>query len=247
MCKIFIHWEENEMDLVYVAITSFGSLVVLFILTKIMGDREMSELSMFDYIVSITIGSIAAEMATSLEKFEKPLVAMIVYALVSVLIAEVTCKSVKLRRFFEGKTLLFYKDGQIYEKNLKKAKIDVDEFLSMCRVSGYFDLEEIYAAFLESNGKLSVIPTVKNRPLTVSDMNINATQNYPMANVILDGQIMPKNLKATGKNNQWIEKQLQSQGVKDIKDVILATCDSTSTTLNIYLKNPTKVDNDIFI
>jgi uncharacterized membrane protein YcaP (DUF421 family) len=235
------------MELISVAITSLGSLVVLFILTKIMGEREIGELSMFDYIVSITIGSIAAEMATELEHFEKPLVAMIVYALVSFLIAKITCKSVKLRRFFEGKTLLFYKAGQIYEKNLKKAKIDVDEFLSMCRVSGYFDLEEIYAAFFESNGKLSVIPAVKNRPITVSDMSLNATQNYPLANVIIDGQIMAENLKATGKNNQWIEKQLQSQGIKDIKNVILAACDSTSTKLNIYVKNPVKMDNDIFI
>jgi uncharacterized membrane protein YcaP (DUF421 family) len=234
------------MELVRVAITALGSIAVLFVLTKIMGDRQMSELSMFDYINSITIGSIAAEMATSLEDFKKPLVAMIVYGLISFGISFLTCKSIVLRRFFEGHSILMYQDGQIYEKNLLKANVDIDEFLAMCRVSGYFDLEEIHTAILEANGKLSILPVAKNRPVTTNDMNLNPTQNWPLANVIIDGQILKDNLKSTGKNEKWLEKQLSAYGVTDIKEIILATCDSTNNKLNIYVKLHKKMTRDIF-
>jgi len=235
------------MEILKITITAFGSMVVLFLLTKIMGDRQMSELSMFDYINSITIGSIAAEMATSLEgDFTKPLTAMIVYGLLSLAISYVTCKSIKLRRFFEGHSLLLYQNGRLYEKNLLKSKIDVDEFLAMCRVSGYFDLEDIHTAILETNGKISVIPVVKNRPVTPSDFKLSPAQNYPLANVIIDGHVLKDNLKSTGNNEKWLGKQLSAQGVADIKEIILATYDSSSKKLNIYVKLHEKMTRDIF-
>ncbi len=235
------------MELLKIVIVSIGSIVVLFLLTKLMGDREMSELGLFDYINSITIGSIAAEMATSLEgDFLKPLTAMVVYALASFLISYATCKSIGLRRFFEGHTILLYQNGQLYEKNLLRAKIDINEFQSMCRSSGYFDLEEIYMAILETNGKLSIIPSSKHRPVTPSDLNLNPQQNSILANVIIDGKIFKKNLKSTGNDERWLEKQLSAHGVKDIREVILANYDMNSNKLNIYLKIHEKTKEDLF-
>ncbi len=235
------------MELVKIAVLSLSSVVVLFILTKLMGDREMSELSMFDYITSITIGSIAAEMATSLEEdYRRPLLAMVIYAAVCIIISLLTCKSIKLRRFFEGHSLILYQNGKLYDKNMLKAKIDVDEFLSMCRVCGYFDLSEVHTAILESNGKLSILPMVKNRPVTPEDMNLNPQQSFPMANVIIDGKIMKENLNWAGKNETWLEKQMHAQGIKDIKEVMLATCDSSDNQLNIYVKVQTASKNDMF-
>ena len=156
-----------------IILTSLGSVAVLFILTKLMGDREMSQLSMFDYVNSITIGSIAAEMATALEgDYLKPLIALIVYGLATLLISYSTCKSILLRRIFVGHPVILYHEGRLYKKNLLKAKLDVNEFLSLCRVSGYFDLKDIHTAILESNGKLSVLPAVKNRPVTPEDLNL---------------------------------------------------------------------------
>lgn len=236
------------MEFVKITVLSAGSLIVMFVLTKIMGDREMSELSMFDYITSITIGSIAAEMATSLEDdFRRPLLAMVVYAVICIGISFATCKSIRLRRFFEGHSLILYQNGKIYEKNMLKAKIDVDEFLSLCRVCGYFDLSEIHTAVLESNGKLSILPMVKNRPVTPEDMNLNPNQSFPMANVIIDGKILQTNLKCAGKNEAWLEKQMHAQGIKDIKEVMLATCDSSDGQLNIYVKVQNASKNDMFL
>lgn len=237
----------NGMDILRIIILSLGSIVVLFVLTKIMGDRQMSELSMFDYVNSITIGSIAAEMATSLEDdYKEPLIAMIVYGVVSIAISYFTCKSMVLRRIFEGHALIMYQNGKLYEKNLLKAKVDVDEFLSMCRISGYFDLEDINTAIMESNGKLSIIPTVNKRPVTMSDMNLTSQQNYPLTNIIIDGRIMKDNLYLAGKDEQWLQKQISSYGITDLHEIMLATCDITNNKVNVYEKMHKKMTKDIF-
>ena len=235
------------MHILKIIAASFASLGSLFLFTKLMGNREMSQLSMFDYVSSIALGSIAGEMAVmSTDSILEPFIAMIIFSVLTISISFITCKSIFLRRFFEGQIILLYQNGQVYEKNLLKAKMDMDEFLSACRVSGYYDLEEVHTVYLETNGKISVLPNAQNRPATPSDLNLNPTQNIPMANVIIDGKIMKDNLKSTGKNEKWVEKQLQSNGVTDIKEVILANYDSTKDKLNVYKKFHKKMLRDIY-
>lgn len=124
------------MDLLKIVALSFGSLIFLFILTKLMGNKEMSQLSMFDYIIGITIGSIAAEMSTALESdFMQPVVAMAVYAAVSIIISIFSYKSLKFRRIISGNSLILFDNGQLYRDNLKKAKLDLNEFLMQCRTA----------------------------------------------------------------------------------------------------------------
>lgn len=235
------------MHLLKIVLSSFASLGSLFIFTKLMGNREMSQLSMFDYVSSIALGSIAGEMAVmSTDSVLEPFISMLIFAVITVSISYITCKSIYLRRFFEGQPILLYQNGQVFEKNLLKAKMDMDEFLSVCRISGYYDLEEIFVVYLETNGKVSVLPKALNRPATPADMNLNPTQNYPMANVIIDGRIMDDNLKSTGKDEKWVEKQLQNNGIKDIHEVILATYDKPKDKLNVYKKFHRKMLRDIF-
>lgn len=127
------------MDLLKIAALSFGSVIFLFILTKLMGNKEMSGLSMFDYIIGITIGSIAAEMATALENdFMQPVVAMAVYAIVSIIISILSYKSLKVRRIISGNSLILLDNGELYRDNLKKAKLDLNEFLMQCRTARIF-------------------------------------------------------------------------------------------------------------
>lgn len=127
------------MDLLKIAALSFGSVIFLFILTKLMGNKEMSQLSMFDYIIGITIGSIAAEMATALENdFMQPVVAMAVYAIVSIIISILSYKSLKVRRIISGNSLILLDNGELYRDNLKKAKLDLNEFLMQCRTARIF-------------------------------------------------------------------------------------------------------------
>ena len=132
------------MAILNVILLSLGSLIALFILTKLMGYRQMSEMSMFDYINGITIGSIAAEMATSLEKnWWLPLTAMIVYALAAIVLSYISVKSMAARRVISGKPLILMDHDTIYEKNLLKGKIDLSEMLLQCRVNGYFNLSDL--------------------------------------------------------------------------------------------------------
>ena len=127
------------MDLLKIVALSFGSVIFLFILTKLMGNKEMSQLSMFDYIIGITIGSIAAEMSTALESdFMQPVVAMAVYAIVSIIISVLSYKSIKVRRIVSGNSLILLDNGELYRDNLKKAKLDLNEFLMQCRTSRLF-------------------------------------------------------------------------------------------------------------
>lgn len=233
------------MELIYVVFTSVGSVAALFVFTKVMGNREMSQLSMFDFIIAITIGSIAAEMATDLEEFMQPLVSMAVYAVLSVLISYINCKSLKTRRFISGKSLILMEDGKIYEKNLLKARLDMSEFLTQCRIEGYFDIAQIQTSILEANGKISFLPKAIHRPLTPKDINLKPSEDKPFVVVVLDGEILNENLVFTGNDEKWLDKQLRDQGVSDISDVMLAMC-SDKNNLSIYLKTKIDLTHDIF-
>ena len=102
------------MEFIKIILTSVGSIIALFFSTKIIGNKQMSELSMFDYINGITIGSIAAEMATSLDgKFYYPLTAIVIYTVIMWFISYLTEKNIKLRRFFTGRSIVLMQSGKI--------------------------------------------------------------------------------------------------------------------------------------
>ena len=234
------------MQFIKIILTSLGSLIALFASTKIAGNKQMSELSMFDYINGITIGSIAAEMATSLDgEFYFPLIAIAIYTMVMWLISYVSEKSVKSRRFLAGRSILLMKDGKIYQKNFKKAKIDISEFLAQCRINGYFKLNDIDTAILEENGKISFLPKAAARTVTTRDIGLSVTQDSIMYTVILDGHIMTENLKRSGKNKQWLEKELYKHKISNINVVYIAECDNDNL-LFVFSKTDTNPKNDPF-
>lgn len=224
------------MGILKIIALSLSSFIVLFILTKLMGNREMSQLSMFDYITSITIGSIAAEMATSLEdNFLEPLVAMVIYAIGAILVSYIALHSIKARRFISGTTLILYDNGKLFSKNFKKAKMDMNEFLMQCRTNGYFNLSDIQTAILEANGKISFIPNSLKRPATPEDLNLNPKQDFLVTNIIIDGKVLEENLKNTGNNFKWLHDNLEKQNAGRIENIILATCDKDNN-LSVYKK-----------
>ena len=203
------------MDFFRVFITAPISLTVLFLLAKLMGNKQMSELNMFDYINGITIGSIAAELATGeFTDIYDGVMAMVIYSLIAIMLTFLSQKSLLLRRFITGKSIIIYDNGKFYNKNLSTAKIDINEILVMCRSKGYFNFDEIQTVILESNGQLSILPKDKNRPLTPDDMKITVLQSGVEAVVIQDGKVLERNLKATGNNIEWLKKELKKQNIK---------------------------------
>lgn len=232
------------MEYLQPVIASLSTLAALFILTKLMGKRQISQLSFFDYIIGITIGSIAAEATVDPNTFFNGMIGMFVYGLVALLISIGTCKYLWLRHLISGKSTILYENGTIYRKNLLKSHLDVGEFLMECRHGGYFDISKLHLVILEPNGKLTFIPKTSDRPTVAQDFNIIEPQQKPLSNVILDGKIMEQNLKLTGNNSSWLQKQLSLQGI-NIEEIFLATCDSNNK-LNIYKKNNEKFNKDIF-
>lgn len=228
------------MNLVYIIFLSLFSIVALFALTKLIGYRQMSEMSMFDYITGITIGSIAAEMATSLESnFLEPLTAMIVYGLATVFLAILTSKNMKIRCFVSGSPYILLNNNTLYEENFKKGHIDLSEFLVQCRINGYFDLSQLQTAILEENGKISFLPKAAQRPITPQDMNLDLTEEVLLPTYIMDGHILRENLHHSGKDETWLMKQLEANGCKDPSEVFLATGNQNNG-LNVFCKNQKK-------
>ena len=216
------------MEFIKVILTSILSAVALFLIAKIMGHKQMSQLDFFDYITGITIGSIAAELATELENPWKPLVAMIIYGAITVILTIATNKLPKCRKFINGTPTIIMNDGKIFKENMKKAKMDLSEFMVMCRQEGYFDLNDIHTAIFEYNGRLTVLPKSSYRPLTPNDMNVTTAKAEIPTEVIMDGRILDENLKRLGLDITWLNKELKYQGHKNATEIFLGICDSNN-------------------
>lgn len=224
------------MELFEIFIRAILSLFILFIITKIIGKKQVSELCLFDYVIGISIGNFAAEMTVNTEiNYMNGVVAILVFGVLAYLINFLTMKSIVLRRFFVGTPTTLIQNGHIVMKNLKKVKFDINDLLEECRNNGYFDLSEIEFGIMEANGKLSVLPKANLKPLTPKDMKIKVSSSTLCGNVIIDGKIMKNNLKNMNKDIEWLMKELKIRGI-DISNVLLATLDN-SEKLCFYLKD----------
>ena len=172
-----------------------------------------------------TIGSIAAEMATELEEPWKPFVAMIIYGGATLLLSIISIKFPRTRKYLNGTPTILMDNGKLYRENLKKAKLDLSEFMVMCRQQGYFDLTNIQTAIFEYNGKLTILPQSAQRPLTPNDMNLAPAQDMIFTEIIMDGRILDDNLKRMGLNTKWLENQLKQNHICSADDIFLALCD----------------------
>jgi uncharacterized membrane protein YcaP (DUF421 family) len=227
------------MTVLKICLTAVLSIAELFILAKIMGKRQMSQLGFFDYINGITIGSIAAEMATEpLNEFWKPAVAMAVYSIFAVILPIIANKSIVFRRVFSGKSLVLMNNNNIFRKNLSKSKMDANEFLIQCRINGYFNPDELQTVILEPNGQLSFLPKSDVRPVNPQDLNLKPPKESPPAVVISDGKILHGNLESRGKNEVWLREQLKAGNYPPIDKIYLCLCDGNDK-LYVY-----KIDNE---
>lgn len=221
------------MDVLKLFCTAVGSFAVLFVLMRLNGKRQISQLSAFDYINGITIGSIAAEMATELEDFWKPLLAMVLYALLTLLVSVLTDKSRRFRYLATGKPQVLLEDGVFHRESFKGGHIDLDEFLSRSRLAGYFKVSDIKLAILEPCGDISFLPYDRCRPATPEDLGKAPTSSAAPIAVVGDGKILSERLSSAGVSEGTVKEKLAAEKI-DLSDVFLATCDENGE-LQIYL------------
>lgn len=224
------------MEVLDVILRCLVSLVTLFLVTKMLGKKQISQLSLFDYVIGISIGNFAAEMSINLEsEYVHGVVAVIVFGLVAYLVSILTMKNLKIRKFFMGDPTMLIQDGKLLFNGLKKAKLDINDLLEDCRMKGYFDISEIDYALMEANGDISFKLKPEYDVPQNKDLNIKKPRNGLCSNLIIDGNIIQKSLKEMHKDVKWLEHELKVRGIKR-EDVLLATLDLNEK-LEIYGKN----------
>lgn len=212
-------------------------LIILFFITKMMGKKQISELNFFDYVVGITIGSIAADISLDIEKnMIAGIAALFIYGFISYIISFVSIKSILARRFFIGVPTVLVEKGKIIESGLKKSKIDVNDLLMEARENGYFNLDEIDYALMEVNGNISFLPKEKEKPVTKKDMKIKCNNEGLTVNAIIDSKYMANNMKAINKDKEWLDHELKVNGYDNYDNILLATIDNNYK-VTIYEKN----------
>ena len=226
-------------DIYWVMINSLVSFVFLFIVSKLLGKKQIAQLEFIDYAVGISLGSIAAEWATATdEPFYHYVIAMLFYFLLALLVTVIGRKTSFLKRIFKGKPVVLIYEGEIVFKNLQKSKIDVNDLLSMLREKGFFDVSDVAYAVFETSGKLSVLPKGNQRPVVIEDIDENAVKQVSLTNVLIaDGMISKSGLNEIGKEKNWLFEQLGLQGERDLKNIILATYDDENKKMNVHYKN----------
>lgn len=222
------------MDHIKVILTALLSVAALFVITKIMGHKQVAQLDFFDYVCGITIGSIGAELATELESPERPLIALAVWGTASMLLNLLAHKIPQTRKYINGSPTILLDAGKLYRQNLKQAKLDLSEFMLLCREQGYFDLEEIQTAVFEHNGKLSILPRAANRPATPEDLKITAKAAHIGVEVIMDGRVMGENLSRTGRDEVWLKERLRVQGYPSAATIFLGIYRPEKDALILY-------------
>ena len=228
-----------------IAIRTIVIAVIIFFLTKLLGKKQISQLSLFDYIVGITIGSTVADIALDIEKnFIGGVVSLVIFVLIDYFISMLTMKNITARRFLVGVPTVLVEKGKIIESGLKKCKLDINELLAEARIEGYFNIDEIDYALMEINGVISFLPKEKDKSVTKKDMKVKLEKSGLTVNGIIDGEYMENNMKAINKDKQWLDHELKVQGYDEYDDILLATID-TNYKVTVYRKGVKPIKNTV--
>lgn len=223
------------MEFLKIVILSVSSFLVLFLLSKVMGFRAIAELSFFDYVIGITIGSVAAEMCTNIDiEWWKGITAMVIYVLFDMAFILISQKTLVGRKIISGVPIVLIDNGKIVEKSVKKARIDLNDLEAAARVSGYYNLSDIQFAVMEVSGKISFMPVPNKRSLNPTDFNFTPERESLQVNVIMDGKIIDSNLSVAGISKKELVRKVRKEN-KEVEKIVLATIDSKKV-LTIFEK-----------
>lgn len=222
-------------DWIFIISRSLIFLGLLFITTKVLGKKQISELSFFEYVAGITIGSIAGEVVTGLEaNVWHGMLAVLIFFLVTFLVDFVSLKSKAFRDFAEGKGTVVIKDGKVLENNLKKEKYSIDELSALLREKDIFRIADVEFAVLEPRGNLSTLLKTENRPLTPKDLQMKMAKEKEPQTVIMDGNIIDESLRCSGKGRGWLYTELEKLDVT-LDNVFIGQVDSYGElTVDLY-------------
>ena len=216
-------------EFVTIAGRAFLSFLLLLTLARILGKKQISHLTFFDYIVGIVIGDITASIAVDPSmKFTNGLVGLVVYTLLSLIIAFGAIKSFKFRELVESSPSILIKDGEIMEKNLSKNRLTFDDLMNGLRMKDAFNISEVELAMIETDGQISVMKKPKYQSLTPNDISKCGRGSCPFPSYYR-WHTLRKHLKYLGYTNEWLLEEIKKQGANKIEDVFLAQINSTGS------------------
>ena len=214
--------------------------LTLFIIAKLLGKKQIAQLSFIDYVVGITIGSIAAEMATdTVNPFYHYIIAMTIFLVFDFAVTLISRKGALLKKLLCGRPLMIIENGKINYKELKKSKLTVDEVLGMARDKDYFDINQIAFGILETSGKLSILPKAEEKQPVCKDLSITPPPPELTDYLIIDGVLRKDVMEQNGYSEEWIKRGLGINCDKDLKNILLASYDEKGQTFNVHYKNET--------
>jgi uncharacterized membrane protein YcaP (DUF421 family) len=214
-------------EYVEVAGRAIFSFLVLFSLARILGKKQISHLTFFDYVVGIVIGDMASQIAidTSM-KIVNGLIGLVVYTLLSVILAYGAIKSFKFRDLVESSPSILIKDGKIMERSLFRHKMTYDDLMNGLREKEAFKIDEVEMAILETNGQISVLKKPEYQALTPKDIGIRMEADHAPSLIIIDGTLLEKRLQSLGYTKDWLLSEIKKKGAATLEEVFLAQINS---------------------
>jgi uncharacterized membrane protein YcaP (DUF421 family) len=210
----------EHLILIYRSILTY---FVLVIFTRAMGRKQISQLTYFDYVVGITIGSIAAEVAVAKNvKIFDGIISLLIWTVLTILISIITLKNIKLRLLIDSEPLLIIDKGRAIYKNMKKARYNIGDLLMQLRDKDIFNITDVEIAILEPDGKLSILKKAEQTLVTIGDMNIKKPKIGMMVDLVLDGNFISSHLSLIQKDEAWVLAQLKARNINNLKDVVFA-------------------------
>ncbi|MDM5231247.1 DUF421 domain-containing protein [Lysinibacillus pakistanensis] len=228
-------FQVNFWEMILRATLSFFALLIL---ARILGKKQLGQLTFFHYTTGITFGSIASEIAAQAETpFTDGLIALIWWSVLTYLMTIITIKSKKARVLIDDKPTIVIQNGLILESALKKNRLHMDELTMMLREQAVFSVQDVQYALLETTGKLSVLPKPAEQPATKQDVKADVTPpSYIPTEVVSDGQLIYENLVELELTEDWLLKKLKKQNVQSVEDVYFAQVQANGS-LYISLKD----------
>ena len=214
--------------------------ILLIILSRLIGKKLLGQLTFFDFVTGITLGTIGGAFVTSEVRGNYVLISAVFLAMLVVITGIITLKSVTARKLIEGEPILLMQNGKILEKNMVKIRYNQDDLMMQLREKDIFNYSDVEYAILEPHGKLSVLKKADRKTVTLKDLNITPPPSTGISTeIIRDGRIQAVNLKERDLTHEWLFNQLMAKGINRVEEVFLATLTATG---ELYID---KVKDDI--
>lgn len=222
------------MSIIFVVIIrSAIAFFILLLLVRLIGKQQVAQLTFFDYVVGITIGSIASTLSVQVnENMISTLAGLTTWTILAILLAVLSIHSVWVRKLVDGEATIVVANGKILENNLKRIRIPIDQVISELRTQGVFNITDVEFAMFEPGGKLSIQKKAQKMPVTPGDLNISTQYNGLPTNLILDGVLLQDALCSLNLSKAWLQHQLSKQHIQDLTEVSLAQLDTKG---NLYV------------